>query len=193
MIYTEKEFANCVFNPLSKGKMIKNYPKLNEILDSEDKTQNYIDRLIRYTIALYDSQSPLVYQEKELKFRKQAAAELAGFHEEVDVDVLNKIYECKDERAVKISLLYLKKFIKSRVWAMIVSAEQAFWNATDKLMIQVTEGRNETLALLEIQDRTHDRLSKLYIEFYGEDMDLMKVDKDFHITPEKLAKMKKDV
>lgn len=191
-MYTEKEFANCAFNPMTKGRITRNYPKLVDILKPEDRTQPHIDRLLKYIIALYDPQSPLIYQEKELKFRKIAAAEVAEFNDEIDAELLSKMYEGKDELTVRVTILYLKKFVKNRTWAMIQSAEAAFWTATEKLMTSVSETKFDASAQLDIQDKTHERLDKLYLDFYGNDIDLMRADLDQDISPEKVAKMKRE-
>jgi hypothetical protein len=187
MPYSEKDFSNCTFNPLNKLPMLEAYPQLKHLAMSHRvKPDAHHDKIFRYIAALYDSGSPLILQLKELENRKYAAAEVAGFDIKADEDFLSELFDFRDEMSAVLTMEFLKRFVHNRVWAMIVSSEAAFWNATKELMNPDSE--LDVMKTIAAQDKTHERLNEYYKQFYADASGLEDaVKKVKKLTPELIA------
>lgn len=195
MNYSEKSFSACIFNPLVKGNIIETYPRLNEIVLPEwDNSQ--LDSLIRYVILVYDPKSVLATTERDLNYRKNIAAELAGFDMN-DEEYMTSVYTCTHDFLAELIMKFLMRFIKSKEWAAIVIVESCFWESAKKLMEPIN-GKNSKEELEAVQkksaikdelDKDIARLDKYYKAFFGEDEDLLLRAKA-RVTPESIAKLK---
>lgn len=203
MIYKEKHFANCIFNPLVDGAMVDKYPRLTEIIEPEWNTEN-IDQIIRYMICVYDPKSPLVINERDLNYRKGLAAELAGFDLN-DTEFVDRIYNCSHDFSgtdvpsgkgiVDLIIKFLIRFIKSKEFAAICIVESCFWESAKKLMEPIT-GKNSKEELEAVQkksaikdelDKDIARLDRYMKAFFGDDIELETKAKT-KMTPESMAK-----
>src|ERR1019366_4221894 len=95
MNFSERDFKACMFNPLTKGNLLTEYPRLSEIIVPEWVVPE-LDSLLRYIICVYDPKSILVSTERDLNYRKGLAAELAGLQVE-DEEFITSIYTCTHE------------------------------------------------------------------------------------------------
>lgn len=203
MTYTEKHFANCMFNPLVQGTVIEKYPRLLEIIDPDwDKT--HLDQIIRYTICVYDPKSPLVINERDLNYRKGLAAELAGF-DLTDTEFTESIFDFSHDFGGKDTptgagiidfvIKFLIRFIKSKEFAAICIVENCFWESAKKLMEPIN-GKNSKEELEAVQkksaikdelDKDIARLDKYQKAFFGDD-EVLELKAKTRMTPEAMAK-----
>lgn len=214
MSYTAESFKNCYFNPFHI-ELFETYPRLRSIVVEDDhvaademegETDNHIrvpaEKLVRYIIALYDPKSPLIKGESNLLRRKELAASIAGFDVDKEEDLLEIVYDCKYEHVVLMIQNFLRDFVKSMEWAMLVSYESAFWEFQSRLMQPIDRGDKDKDLIKAISDKT--KLSKDLKElqemfeaakdkFYGNDDVLIKAaNKISRYTPEGVAAFAKE-
>lgn len=204
MVYTEKHFTNCMFNPLVETPIIEAYPRLAEIIDT-DWPRQHIDILLRYTICVYDPKSPLVINERDLNYRKGLAAELAGF-DLGDTEFVQSVFDCSHDFGgketpigagfVDLVIKFLIRFIKSKEFAAICIVESCFWESAKKLMEPIT-GKNSKEELEAVQkksaikdeiDKDIARLDRYQKAFFGED-DELEIAGKARMSPESVGKL----
>lgn len=143
---------------------------------------------------VYDPQSPIVINERDLNIRKGAAAELAGF--EVEDPIIALIYNCKYEFLADLIISFLQRFIKSKEWAAICAFEGTFWESIKELMLPI-EGKDSKQKLESVQKKNAIKesinldiktLDGLYKTFTGNDDDLLTKAKK-RMTPEMIANL----
>jgi len=197
MNYKEASFNACVFNPLVKGKLLSQYPRISEIIDPVWAVDPHLDNLLRYIILMYDVNSPLIKDEKDLNYRKGIAANIAGFDME-DQGFLDAVYSFTHPFLVELTIKFLIRFIKSKEFTAIVVVENCFWESVSKLMEPIKgTSSNEILQAVQKKaaikteiDNDMARLEKYYRSFYGEDEVLEEKGKR-RITAESVAGIKK--
>ncbi len=199
------EYSAMEFNPVVKKDMIAEYPRLKEIFG------DISDREIRYLLLVYDKNSPIKKLYPQLKKRKEFAADLAGYDIEVDnilpiTDfITTEVIPATDEEEEKRYTVVYEKLIKalssflayqnSRLWTMIVTNEQAFYEYQEKVMSSVSSSDDKDALsaisiktkLLEAMDTIHNRLDTYYAEFTGDDKDVQSAMSKKKITSEALA------
>lgn len=200
-MYTSKQFKNCVFNPLSEGKMLSLYPKLSEIIEPEWTEDENLDRLIRYVICVYDPGSPLVSAERDMNYRKGIAADLAGFDSVMgDDDLMQSIYRCTHDYITVLIVEYLRRFAKSMEFAALIVTESCYWEAVGHLMTpikgedskKILEAAQKKSVLKDEMDKDIARIDKYKKTFFGGDDALEEVFKRKSFSsPEKLLKSTK--
>lgn len=136
MSYLERDFNKCLFNPFVVD-LFEEYSQLKEIKDISPYISN---KLMKYIIAVYDYKSPIVINNRELKIRKQLAAEFAGY--DLMKDDLKPIFELSADHVIKAVDLFLKKFIHSRIWYMICCNENIFFEYGQRMLTPVA-GKSE--------------------------------------------------
>lgn len=193
MNYTDKDFAGCLFNPMKKD-LFKTYPRLKELfpegIDQSD------DMAVRYIISMYDPKSPFIKEFSDLSVRKQSAALFAGYELISSQAVLEEMFQFSEDRFTFAVDYFLKKFVSSRLWAMIVSMEQVWWGFNNRITKPVkAEKDKEELQAYEIiskigdeMDKLNDRLDAYYRRFYSDDDALVNAaNKIQRISPESIA------
>jgi len=189
--YTEKDFAKCVFNPFSKKPLSGS--DLSRILPKDlDEKDSVKEMVLRYIIAMYDQLSPLIRMEPDPQKRKNAAAIIAGIQDDKMIDGL---MENSIPWVVFAINEYLRLYGANRIYAMLCSEEQRFWEYNYRLMKPVEGERDkEILASLEVKSKLgeelykiHERLEKLYRNYYGEDTSLIEESRTKRLTPEFFA------
>ncbi|MEJ7827162.1 MAG: hypothetical protein WKF91_03175 [Segetibacter sp.] len=206
MNYTEKDFAGCLFNPLRKD-IFKAYPRLTELIkpfDEEVDDKSFADheKRIRYIIALYDPKSPLGKDYPEWTRRKQEAALLAGFNLTKDSALLTDIFTCMDEFVLYGIHVFLRQFVKDRLWGKIVANEETFWEYQLRLMTPIAKMKKDKDEMTAIVVKTKlsddldtigSRVDSYKKEFYCGDEILEQVsEQPVRLTPEKIANALKD-
>jgi hypothetical protein len=209
MNYTSENFKHCQFNPFEEYPF-KAYPRLKEIVvkdehisidEDEEETDNHFtvpeDKMVRYILALYDPKSPLIKGETNLIRRKEIAAAIAGFDVDKEEDMLAVIYDCKYEHLVLMIQNFLRFFVKSMEWAMLVSYESAFWEFQSRLMQPIERGDKDKDLMTAVGNKTKlsNDIQELYNkfeaakdQFYGNDSVLIKQAlKIRRFTPEGVA------
>lgn len=193
-IFNKEDFNKMIFNPFSiKGLIKKKYPKI-KMFKSFDKAP---ETLIKYVLYMYDQNTPLKEQFPELKIRKEQAAVLSGYNLVKDNEVLNDMFFFRNEKLISMADEFLRKQ-NNRIWSMIVSNEQTFFEYQTKLLRPVDGDRDkDILQALQIKSKImddlntiNDRLESYYMKLYGEDQELLKTIKaDKRLTPEFIANL----
>jgi len=179
------------YNPTQKGKMVSIYPDLKSVFG-----ENPDDKAIRYIILMYDQKSPLRSSHPGPDSRRMAAAMAAGYDtsdedlmEQLATFTQKEVREGKSGSGVGVSVPWTEmldmvsnylRFRSSRLWTLIVSNEQSFYEYQRKVMTEVTmEVDKDALAavnvktkLLESMDEMHRRLDKYYSDLTGGDKSL---------------------
>ncbi len=167
---------------VNEFKELQGYP---EFANYSHKDRNNV---IRYVFYCYDLNSDLIKQFTDLKKRKEAAAELAGFkRNEKDGKFHKDVYDmmefkkktveieveeeegkkAKTETEVESNKIYpmVMTFLKmqqSRLWSMIVTTEQAFEEYQGLIMEPVSEsGDKDTLTAAKTKDALMDSCDKM--------------------------------
>jgi len=172
----EKEYKKMEFDPTVKKNMTVVYPKLKEIVGTED------DKMLRYVLLMYDINSPLRQHYPELGKRKEFAASIAGYDLMKDNVVSLFDFKINDEpyeELLDIIMKYLK-YQNNWVWSMIVSNEQAFFEYNRRVMMPVEGNRDKDILqainiktqIMTSQDEIYQRLQKYYRDLSGGDVDL---------------------
>lgn len=127
-MYKEAEFNKCLFSPCVDD-VFKEYPQLNKIKSIDSRIDN---KLMKYIICVYDYRSPVVVHNRELKIRKQVAAEFCGY--DMQKDKLSIIFNIEEDYILQAIDVFLKSFIHSRVWYMITCNENIFWEYGQRML-----------------------------------------------------------
>jgi hypothetical protein len=192
MAYTSQAFNPCMFNPLVSEKMLQAYPRLSEIIAPEWAADANIDSILRYVSMMYDPKSPLVTVERDLNYRKQVAAEMAGI---TDEELLTTIFTFTHQYLVELVVKFLIRFVKSKEFTAIIVVESCFWESTKKLLEPIDgetskaqlEAVQKKAAIKDELDKDIARLEKYYAAFFGDDKEL-EVKAKGRVTPESIAK-----
>jgi hypothetical protein len=203
MAYSEKDFSGCVINPLQKDLLAKNkgLSDLVPVITSDDEEsttvvfdKTEIENILRYVIIVYDPQSALVKNERDLGRRKEQAADLAELR--ASEDYRQSVYSCEHLLMVPLIVGYLMNYAKNKEWAAICVFEQTFWENIKQLMqpVRGTDSKAELQAVekkSKLKSEVDDdivRLQQYYSKFLGEDRSLEEKAKP-KMTPEGMAKM----
>lgn len=213
MNYPSETFKNCAFNPYEEFPF-KAYPRLKQIVvedvhkagdEDELETDNHVfiplDKAVRYIIALYDPKSPLIKGESNLILRKEIAADIAGFDLEKEENEVAILYECRYDHIVAMIQNFLKDFVKSMEWAMLVSYEAAFWEFQSRLMQPIERGDKDKDLMSAVQAKTkisedikglYEKYQAALNKFYGDDEVLIdQSGKIRRFTPEQVGSFSK--
>ena len=194
MSYDLKGFSRCRCNPMVKD-ILKEYPRLNELIQDKAALGNSEwDRLLKYIVANYDAGSPLIKEYPILPKRKEMAAVVAGYDLVKDKERLKEIYSCNDDAFTEVANNYLKEYGDSRLWAMIVSSLELFWEFNLRIFTPIKEDKDKDLVaavnmkskMSEELEKIHERIERLTKQFYGDD-ELQDATKKLRITPESIA------
>lgn len=201
MIYSKDSFNTCHFNPLCAGEMLTTYPKLNDIVSDDWWDDVYLDKLLRYTVMVYDPESPLIKGEKDLNYRKDVALDLAVIE---DDEIRQQFVTCSYPQTnyngtppyqVGVIMRYLMRYPKSKEWASIVATENCFWESISKLMEPIS-GKDSKAELEAVEKKAKikdeiekdiKRLDAYYKAFYSGDKDLEEQIKKRKTSPESYA------
>jgi len=193
-IFNSEDFNKMIFSPFKvKGSLKKKYPKMKMF----SSFQSAEDQMIAYVLYMYDQNTPMKEQFPDLKIRKEQAAILSGFDLVKDNEKLHDIFFFQSSKLVDMVDEFLRKQ-NNRIWSMIVSNEQTFFEYQTKLLSPVEGDRDkDILQALQIKSKImddlntiNDRLDSYYMKLYEEDQELLKVIKaDKRLTPEFIANL----
>jgi len=172
--------------------MTEQYPQLQRLSTFADCERPDKDALIRYILLMYDPKSPYKDLISDIKQRKVSCAHAAALEE------CREIFEFLDREFIEMLDEWLKS-INSRVWSMIVSNEQVFYEYQSRLLIPVADsekGDKETIAaadlkakLMDTCDEIHNRLEGYYRELYGDKETADKIRQNHRWTPENIGQV----
>lgn len=166
------DFSKCLFNPNKKDLFVA-YPNLMTI-------KGITEKLMRYIIMVYDYNSPLVKEHRDLKLRKQEAAKLSGYDLDKDRAYLDLLYALRDDIALKAVDKFLKEFIHSRLWYRICGDEHLYWEAGLRMLksVETDDSKDkDSIASLKAKAELGEnmqeidlRLDAAYKKLYGDDI-----------------------
>jgi hypothetical protein len=193
-IFNIEDFKKMIFNPFKvKGSLKKKYPKMKMF----SSFQSAEDQMIAYVLYMYDQNTPMKEQFPDLKIRKEQAAILSGYDLVKDNEKLHEMFFFQSSKIIDMVDEFLRKQ-NNRIWSMIVSNEQTFFEYQKKLLSPVEGDRDkDILQALQIKSKImddlntiNDRLDSYYMKLYGEDQELLKTIKaDKRLTPEFIANL----
>ena len=193
-IFNTEDFKKMIFNPFKvKGSLKKKFPKIKMF----SSFQTAEDQMIAYVLYMYDQNTPMKEQFPDLKIRKEQSAVLSGYDLVKDNEILHDMFFFKSTKVIEMVDEFLRKQ-NNRIWSMIVSNEQTFFEYQKKLLSPVEGERDkDILQALQIKSKImddlntiNDRLDSYYMKLYGEDQELLKTIKsDKRLTPEFIANL----
>ena len=172
--------------------LIERFPhlgNLNTLTHCHRKDRN---ELLWYILLMYDPKSPFKQIIADIKLRKKECAKAAGLKEG---PALQRIFDFKD----KVFMSILDEWLKSshnRVWSMIVSNEQVFYEYQERLLTPVESDKGDKDAiqaadlkskLMDTCDEIHKRLEGYYRELYGDKETAEKMIIEKRWTPESIG------
>lgn len=173
MEYKLQHFSKCLFNPMVK-EMMDYYPVLKNLTSDI--------RLMKYVLVLYDPNSPFILQHRDIKMRKQMAAQFAGYDIVIDNDMLNEMYMLKDEATREVVVRFLRKFAFPRDWFMICANEEAFYEYGERMMEPISKserGDKDEMGAIAVKSKLsqdmeiiNERIEKGYKKMFGDDEEI---------------------
>lgn len=188
-----------VFDVEHGEELLIRFPELKQIEAFRDCISGDRNRIIRYICYLYDPGSPLQSEYQDLKARKEAAAELAGFKRnskglwpESTQDIFNVINK-GDVNIVDMVFEFLR-IINDKTWMILKVNEINFWEYSLMLMENIS-GKNskEKLDAANVKTKLREELkiiasdTELYMKkMFGDEENLQALAKEKlkRITPE---------
>lgn len=134
-MYNKDSFNKCLFNPLQPN-IFEHYEQLDEI----KKIGVLIDhKVMSYFICVYDYNSPFVKDYRSLVLRKQEAARFVGYSLVEDAAFLKQLFELNEPAFLRAVDIFLKQFVRSRLWALISGQESLFWEFNVRVLQPIGE------------------------------------------------------
>jgi len=137
MAYIIRDFKGCAFNPLTEEKMIEAYPTLSVIIENEWKGDPLLDKIIRFIILNYDTNSALRKNERDSIRRKNIAYDLAGFKRSSIGEALPEIINETHELCFPITVKFLAKFVKDKEYSALCAFEFKYYENILELMTPI--------------------------------------------------------
>lgn len=211
--YKSEDFEKLLFNvhkvPTNRAIFttypeLKGYPEFKEDLDS---LQNHKNKVLRYVVYNYDSNSPFVRNIDDIVKRKIASAKQAGFKIGEDGRFDKNVDEMLQGQVHVINRMIIRycRLQYPMEFALILTGHESFYNILSELTTTSEDGRTSTLneadkksalfgkaeGMMKKLDDTKARLFNKDIN-NGLDRDLFKVVEEdalneLKLSPEKMA------
>lgn len=196
-------FRHMEFNPTCSKKIIDEYPALQDVFSGVK------DEEARYIILMYAKDSPMKKDYPNLQKRKEACANICKIPEMNRGEIFEFVIESSEltedgmvttTEPNAVALSALSNFLvyqSDRLWAMIVTNEQAFYEYQKKVMSEVSADEDKDMLqaiaiktkLLEAMDDINKRLESYYDTMTGGDKKVAEsLTRKRMATPESLAK-----
>ena len=183
MPYEFNDFKGCAFNPLISEKMLNTYPSLSIIIHKDWEQDPMLDKIIRFVILNYDTNSPLRKNERDSIRRKNIAYDLAGFKRSDIGEALPEIINETHDLCFNITVKYLAKFVKDKEYAALCAFEFKYYENILELMTPIKGETNaERLEAAKKKSVISEEIIKdikviddLWHSFFGEKMFVEKV------------------
>lgn len=174
MEYKYQHFGKCLFNPMERD-LMERYPVL--------KNLSMRVNLMKYVIVLYDPNSPFILQHRDIRIRKQMAAQFAGFDIVLESEMLNDMYLLKNDETREVVVRFLKKFAFPREWFMICANEHTFYEYGERMMEPITKSAEvkdkDEMTAISIKSKLsqdmeviNERIEKGYKKMFGDDTEI---------------------
>lgn len=176
---------------MTDGTMLAAYPRLNQVLFNELRQDPLLDKMIRFTVMVYDPKSSLVIEERELDRRKDIAMDLL---EITDPTIRQEFMTNQRTFLPELITGILQFFIKSMEYAVLAAKEFKFWEAIQITLQPVlgldSKEKSEALARKSLVGKEMEedikRIDQYYKQFFMEDAELEKKARQTFTSPEKL-------
>jgi hypothetical protein len=194
-----EEFESMSFNvyPVKEKDITKQMPQIERIDSFKKILAAYKDlgpSIIKYMCYMYDQGSPMKRHFPELSQRKKECANISG------VSANHAVEQSLFEMTSPLFLLAIDEFLKfqnHRVWSMIVSNEEVFYEYQSKLLIKTEEDRDKDLLqalqikskIMSDMDTINERLESYYDKLYQGDTELIAHVQLKNISPEEIAEL----
>lgn len=174
MAYSEKDFAGCSFNPMCKGFLTDNFPRLKQIVKGEwDKELS--DKVLRYVILAFDSKSPLFKTERDSIRRKNIAYDLSGLTR-IEGEANEEIISGEDEMCFDLAIKYLSLFVREKEFAALCAFEFKYYENISELMSPIVgdtnaerlEAAKKKSVISDEIDKDIKRINDYWTLFFGE-------------------------
>lgn len=180
-MYTDIDFKKMLFNPLHEDLFVR-YPHLSVIKQISVEINN---KVMKYIACVYDYNSPFVRDYRSLLVRKQEAARFVGYSLVEDAAILKIIFELDNEIYLRAVDIFLKDFVKNRLWALISGQETLFWEFNVRVLQPISGigkdgkeiGEKDTIAAMAaktaLSNNQIDLISQIetgYQSLYGDDV-----------------------
>lgn len=178
-MYTEKDFKDCLFNPIKKD--LSSEEKLSrmfEILKEVSQPEAVVNTLI----AIFDPGSPYVRDIQDHIERKRSAAVDFGVFD------IEGIVAFSDKAYAEASNWFLRTFVRSMDWAIIQANTETFWEYQLRLMTPISYGEvgasirdKDVMSAIQVKSKLAEDLSLISERiqrhtriFYGGDEQIVK-------------------
>lgn len=179
----------------------KDYPsKQFDKKDDDGKTirnknkREHFNSIVLYIIFVFDKKSPFHLKYRDIKKKKEIAAQEASLPEKdgFDEQVLNN----ENEEVLKMTVDFLT-FQNDKMWTEIAVYESLFSEYAGLLFKPINESKDKDLVaatnskakIREEFSSVRLQLDRLYMEFYGNDTSLLdKAQKTTRFSPESVSK-----
>lgn len=176
-------------------KDIADVPNIRSLRGFDAIIKNYKDKatpIIKYICYMYDQSSPMKKHYPELEQRKRECSLLSGLAK------MPPLEEAMIDMSSELFIISIDGFLKhqnNRVWSMIVSNEEVFYEYQSKLLVKTEEERDKDLLqalqikskIMNDMDEINKRLEAYYDKLYQGDQELAAKVIIKNITPEDIA------
>lgn len=142
-MYSDKEFSKCLFSPCVVD-MFVSYSQLSKIQNISKSIDN---KLMKYIVCVYDYRSPIAESNRDLRIRKQVAAEFVGY--DLQKDDVKIIFDLSIDYILQAVDTFLKHFIHNRVWYMICCNENIFYEYGQRMFMPVSNKDGDGKSMTE--------------------------------------------
>jgi len=193
-MFHDSEFSSMSFK-VHGVKDIADVPNIRSLRGFDAIIKNYKDKatpIIKYICYMYDQSSPMKKHYPELEQRKRECSLLSGLAK------MPPLEEAMIDMSSELFIISIDGFLKhqnNRVWSMIVSNEEVFYEYQSKLLVKTEEERDKDLLqalqikskIMNDMDEINKRLEAYYDKLYQGDQELAAKVIIKNITPEDIA------
>lgn len=189
----DKDFKKMRIPPLKDGDDYEENFRHLEGMKTFNQFPTHKRKIVNYILLMYDPQSPFVKKYQNVNSRKTAICDYTGLSK-VKESTRNQITGYNNEEILIMIDEYVK-FVKSRLWSMIVTSESAFYEFQSQVLTIATgKDSKDKLGALKLKtdilkslDEIASRLDGYYETLYSSDKDLEDIIKTIAISPEGIA------
>ena len=197
-LFDEQDFVKMKYNPhpvKNNVDLMDEFKVLRSIQSFVECTSAEKNKIIRYIMYMYDPGSPLIKSYTNPLERKEAAINLSYFDLKKDEEIITQLTDLSNKEYARMINDYLIKIPidNGRLWSMIVTSEQTFYEFQKALLSEVVSDTDKDhLSAIAIKSKLvteseiiHGKLKVYYKELFGDGDDGNKI-KGSKTTPESM-------